>query len=395
MSLRLSAAASGLLALLAARLAAAALTASDAPAAASAGQSGPRISALTGVPSSVTAGNAFRVRGRVASLPRLGTARLTFTLRGGASRRAKLVRHLRGVSVRRPRTSSSRAFSLLVRVPRTVKPGRYVFRTCVRDARRGAPRGALPHEAAARARAACRPAAATTARAGAAATPAARPRPRQARRPPQPACTRHRRELLLRHGRPLRKRRRDQRPRRPAGGQDRGDLGVRPDGDRLVPRRRPQGPDEPDRLHRGSRHHGDLAHAELQEQGRAGQRRLSVRRLPRLLGHRLHADRPAPRHQRGPARARRRRARSRDEGLLRHHHQPHRRRHHVRARRGAQLPLQGRVAVQDGGRHPVRRPRLRRHERVPAAGSRGELPVHADQRRRAAKTTRSPSGSTT
>ena len=48
-----------------------------------------------------------------------------------------------------------------------------------------------------------------------------------------------------------------------------------------------------DRLHPRARHRLDLAHAELQEQGRpAGGRQ---RRLPRLLDHRLHADRPAPR----------------------------------------------------------------------------------------------------
>ena len=52
----------------------------------------------------------------------------------------------------------------------------------------------------------------------------------------------------------------------------------------------------------------------------------AVGRLPRLLDHRLHPDRPAPRHQRRPQDARRRGARARDEGLLRHHHQPHRRR---------------------------------------------------------------------
>ena len=51
-----------------------------------------------------------------------------------------------------------------------------------------------------------------------------------------------------------------------------------------------------DRLHPGSGHRLDLAHAELQEQRRAaaGQQR----RLPRLLDHGLHPDRPAPRHQR-------------------------------------------------------------------------------------------------
>ena len=41
-----------------------------------------------------------------------------------------------------------------------------------------------------------------------------------------------------------------------------------------------------------------------------GERRRPQRRLPRLLDHRLHPDRPAPGHQRGPDRADRRRPRS-------------------------------------------------------------------------------------
>ena len=56
-----------------------------------------------------------------------------------------------------------------------------------------------------------------------------------------------------------------------------------------------------DRLHPGSRHDLDLAHPELQEQGGAAGGR-PVSRLPRLLGHRLHPDRPAPGHQRGASR---------------------------------------------------------------------------------------------
>ena len=53
------------------------------------------------------------------------------------------------------------------------------------------------------------------------------------------------------------------------------------------------------RLHQGPRDDRDLAHAELQEQG--GPARGLLRRLPRLLDHGLHADRPALRHQRRPA----------------------------------------------------------------------------------------------
>ena len=47
---------------------------------------------------------------------------------------------------------------------------------------------------------------------------------------------------------------------------------------------------------------GDLADPELQEQAPCRARGRTVGRLPRLLDHRLHADRPAPRHQRGAAR---------------------------------------------------------------------------------------------
>ena len=62
-------------------------------------------------------------------------------------------------------------------------------------------------------------------------------------------------------------------------------------------RRRPAGPAGADRLHRGSWHDLHLAHPELQEQGRATGGR-PVGGLPRVLGDRLHPDRPAPGHQR-------------------------------------------------------------------------------------------------
>ena len=54
------------------------------------------------------------------------------------------------------------------------------------------------------------------------------------------------------------------------------------------------------------------------------------RRLPRVLDHRLHPDRPAPRHERRARGAHRRGARQGHQGLLRHHHEPHRRRHRLR-----------------------------------------------------------------
>ena len=153
-----------------------------------------------------------------------------------------------------------------------------------------------------------------------------------------------RRDLLLRDGRPLRERRHRERPRRPARGPP--GLRLRPDPQGLLPRRRPQGPAAAHRLHPRPRHDVDLAHAELQEQGRAARGR-ALRRLPRLLDHRLHADRPAPGHQRRPARARRRGPPAGHEGLLRHHHQPHGRRHRLRGGRPAALRLQGRGAVPD------------------------------------------------
>ena len=89
----------------------------------------------------------------------------------------------------------------------------------------------------------------------------------------------------------------------------------------------------PDRIHPWPRHHLDLAHPQLQEQGGATRGR-PVGGLPRVLDHRLHSDRPAPGHQRRVARAGRRRSPARDEGLLRHHHQPHRGRDRLRAQTG-------------------------------------------------------------
>jgi hypothetical protein len=53
-------------------------------------------------------------------------------------------------------------------------------------------------------------------------------------------------------------------------------------------------------------------------------------RLPRLLDHRLHAGRPALRHQRRPQAAGADRASARHQDLPRRHRQPHRRRHLVR-----------------------------------------------------------------
>ena len=175
---------------------------------------------------------------------------------------------------------------------------------------------------------------------------AARPGPAAAarRRPPQPAGAGDRPELLLRDGGPVPERHRGQRPRRAAARQERGSVGLRPDRQGLVPRRRPPGAAQPARVHQGPRHHRHLADPELQEQGGPGQQRLPLGRLPRLLDHRLHADRPAPGHQRRPARADPRRAPARHEGLLRHHHQPHGGRHPLR-RRARRRPTSPRTSI--------------------------------------------------
>ncbi len=56
------------------------------------------------------------------------------------------------------------------------------------------------------------------------------------------------------------------------------------------------------RLHPGPGHDGDLAHPVVQEPPGSGHRSERLRRLPRLLDHRLHADRPAPGHERRASR---------------------------------------------------------------------------------------------
>ena len=191
----------------------------------------------------------------------------------------------------------------------------------------------------------------------------------------QPARGPHRRGLLLRPARPL--------PRRGPHEQHRRDRGrpaedrLRQDRPGLLPRRRPQGPAEQDRLPRGPGRHRHLDGAGLQEPAGAGRRRRrDLRRLPRLLDGRLHADRPALRHQRRARAAHRRGARPRHQGLLRHHHQPHRGRRQVP---GGRLRLHREVgrAVPRRGRQALRRPRLRGQRRLPRARRGGQLPVHA------------------
>ncbi len=107
-----------------------------------------------------------------------------------------------------------------------------------------------------------------------------------------------------------------------------------------------------------------------------GESRSGERRLPRLLDHRLHADRPPPRHQRGHEGAHRRRPRQGDEGLLRHHHEPHRGRHRLRGE-AVHLPVQEELPLRGHRRHGVRRPRLHRQAGIRVArDGRGVLPVH-------------------
>ena len=110
----------------------------------------------------------------------------------------------------------------------------------------------------------------------------------------------------------------------------------------------------------------------------------AIGRLPRLLDHRLHPDRPAPRHQRRPEEPDRRRAHAQGhEGLLRHHHQPHRRRHRLRSEAPVRRtsprttsPVQGRR------RQRLRRPRLRRHRHA----SRRSTPRRRSRTRRCFRT---------
>ena len=212
--------------------------------------------------------------------------------------------------------------------------------------------------------------------------PAGRGRARRgARRARAPA--RRRSAVLLRHDGPVRQRRPDQRPRRP----DRRPAhhGLRPHGQGLLPGRRHRGPARPARLRRGPRHDRDLADTVLHEQVRPGRRdRRRLGRLPRLLGHGLHLDRPALRLEGRARRAHRRRARPRDRRLLRHHREPHGGRDPVRAAAGGRfrpLPVRvaGRRAVHRRRRRAVRAVR-RRGPHVPRARPRHVVPVHPGRR---------------
>ncbi|GAQ65970.1 hypothetical protein SsS58_06398 [Streptomyces scabiei] len=180
------------------------------------------------------------------------------------------------------------------------------------------------------------------------------------RRTPRP----HPRAVLLRPPGPFRQRRPGERQGRPDGLAPRHRL--RPHRQGLLPGRRPQGPDQEARLHQGPRHHLHLDGPDLQEPARAGEGGRRLGRLPRLLDHRLHPGRPALRHEQGPGDPHLQGARQGHEGLLRRHHQPHRRRRRLR-REVLRLPLQGRLPLPDQGREALRRHRPR--------GGQEELPV--------------------
>ena len=159
---------------------------------------------------------------------------------------------------------------------------------------------------------------------------------------------------------------------------------LRPHRQGLLPGRRPQGPDREARLHQGARHHRHLDGADLQEPARAGHRQGRLGRLPRLLDHRLHPGRPALRHQRRPEEADRRGPRQGHEGLLRRHHQPHRRRHRLRREQYGYL-LQGRLSRTSTRTAAPSTTRLRRRQPGVPEGHRRLLPVHADRARARAR----------
>ena len=156
----------------------------------------------------------------------------------------------------------------------------------------------------------------------------------------QPALAGHRRELLLHHGRPLRER--VDRATTSAGCRaTASSSGFDPTGGASTTAATCAGIIRRLDYIEGLGTHVDLAHAELQEPAGAAAghaERPALGRLSRLLGHRLHADRPAPGHATTTSRDLVDAAHARGhEGLLRHHHQPHRGRDRVRRGRAARL----------------------------------------------------------
>ncbi len=316
----------------------------------------PRLTSLRGVPAAVQSGKSFRVRGRVTNLPK------------SRKKSARLVLHAAQERALHPpadREGQAHEEEPHAQLQRPHQGARHRARRQLHGRAR-ASQQELPLEAAAGDR-----------QAGAHARPrtdAARPA-RGAARPAQPARAADRRELLLRDGRPLQERQHGERQGRHRLERSRGPrLRRGPQG--LLPRRRPRRPAAEDRLHQGPRDDRDLAHPELQEPAGPGQRRPN--RSAGYHGYWVTDFTQIDPHFGTNAElqgADRGGAREEDEGLLRHHHQPHRGRHHVRGGQG-HVRLEGRRAVPDGRGHAVRRPRLRRR-RLPAAQPDGELPLHA------------------
>ena len=81
------------------------------------------------MPAAVQSGKSFRVRGRVTNLPksRKKSARLVFTLR----KSGRFI-HLRTVKVKRTKKSRSRSFSVRISMPDIARAGSYTLRACVR-----------------------------------------------------------------------------------------------------------------------------------------------------------------------------------------------------------------------------------------------------------------------
>ena len=113
-----------------------------------------------------------------------------------------------------------------------------------------------------------------------------------------------------------------------------------------------------------------------------GTRRGRVGRVPRVLDHRLHADRPAPGHQRGAGGADRRRPRARDRRLLRHHHQPHGRRHRLRRGPVRATSTRRRSPYTDAAGTVFDPATYAGTDTFPTTGPGDVLPVHAGDRPR-------------
>ena len=135
-----------------------------------------------------------------------------------------------------------------------------------------------------------------------------------------------------------------QQPRPAAPSDDRARQRLRPDGQGLVPRRRPRRPAGRARLPPGPRRHGPVDHPAVHQPlgaGRAGRASAGYHGYWQVDYTQIDPHLGTNAEMTG---ARRRRPRPGHEGLLRHRPQPHRRRH--RLRRGHRhVPQQGRLPV--------------------------------------------------